>query len=360
MQHSRYQQLRSALLLAVLFAASLTSLRAEDAGLQPGAKAPAFTLKDQDGIAQTLQSLAGPNGLLLLFNRSADWCPFCKSQLIDLETARRNFESKGIHVAAITYDSTDILKAFATRRNIHFSLLSDPDSAIIDSFGVRNHEAEATGFKAGIAIPNYFLIAPDGTIRNRYEESEILDRVTASYLYETLFGNGTAQPDKSTVLPHIPHLAVTLAQSDGSSAPGARIRLTAEFALDKGSHLYAPGAETFGYHPVRVTLEPSDLYQANPPVYGKASIRDFAKLQEKVPVFESSTTITQDIWAIRSPKTNAQFVQQPELTIHGTLEYQLCTDTACFPPEKRPVEWKLHVSPSDLDTVRVADDLRRK
>ncbi len=354
------QNMRLAACLLALATLSVSPARAGDTGLQPGAKIPPFSLKDQDGNVQTLQSLAGPNGLLLLFNRSADWCPFCKSQLIDLEAARHNFESKGIHVASITYDSTQILKAFATRRSLHYSLLSDPDSATIDAFGVRNHEAEATGAKDGIAIPNYFLIAPDGTIRQRYAETQLLDRVTASYLFETLFGAGTAQPTHAVAVPQTPHLAVVLAQSDVSSAPGACIRLTVEFKPEKGSHLYAPGAETFGYRPIRLTLDPSDLYQTNPVSYGPSTILEFASLQEKVPVFTASTTVTQDLWATRSAKTNAEFAEHPDLIIHGTLEYQVCTDTTCFAPVKKPVSWNLHVSPSDLDTTRVAADLQRK
>jgi AhpC/TSA family len=49
--------------------------------LQPGAKIPAFQLRDQAGRIQTFESLKGPNGLLLILSRSADWCPLCKSQL---------------------------------------------------------------------------------------------------------------------------------------------------------------------------------------------------------------------------------------------------------------------------------------
>jgi peroxiredoxin len=341
-------------------ASCVLSSQSTDYGLKPGAKVPAFSLKDQNGIPQTLKSLAGPNGLLILFNRSADWCPFCKSQLIDLEVARHNFESKGINVASITYDSTQILKAFSTRRNIHFSMLSDPDSSTIDSFGVRNHEAEATGAKDGIAIPNYFLVAPDGMIRQRYAETQILDRVTASYLYETLFGPGTAQTTKSIVLSKTPHLAIALAQSDATSAPGARIRLTVQFSPEKGSHLYAPGAEAFGYRPIRITLDPSDLYQTNLPAYGRSTILEFPKLGEKVPVFTSSTAITQDLWAVRSPRTNAEFAQHPDIVVPGTIEYQVCTNTTCFAPETRPISWNLHVSLSDLDTVRVATELQRR
>ena len=42
-------------------------------GPEAGEKAPDFEVVDQHGRTQTLKSLSGPNGLLLLFYRSADW-----------------------------------------------------------------------------------------------------------------------------------------------------------------------------------------------------------------------------------------------------------------------------------------------
>ena len=42
-------------------------------GLPVGQKAPAFSLVDQFGHEQTLDSLKGPRGTVLLFFRSADW-----------------------------------------------------------------------------------------------------------------------------------------------------------------------------------------------------------------------------------------------------------------------------------------------
>jgi hypothetical protein len=42
-------------------------------GLAAGASAPEFTLKDQNGQERDRSSLSGPNGLVLVFFRSADW-----------------------------------------------------------------------------------------------------------------------------------------------------------------------------------------------------------------------------------------------------------------------------------------------
>lgn len=42
-------------------------------GLAVGQKAPAFSARDQFGAQQTLETLRGPKGTVLLFFRSADW-----------------------------------------------------------------------------------------------------------------------------------------------------------------------------------------------------------------------------------------------------------------------------------------------
>jgi hypothetical protein len=49
------------------------SLNARDYGPAVGSKLPGFELKDQDGKTQTLASLFGPKGAVILFFRSADW-----------------------------------------------------------------------------------------------------------------------------------------------------------------------------------------------------------------------------------------------------------------------------------------------
>ena len=66
--------------LTLLFGFAATAL-AEAQGLpdvdrfgpQVGEAVPSFSLVDQHGAARDLQSLMGPNGLMLVFSRSADW-----------------------------------------------------------------------------------------------------------------------------------------------------------------------------------------------------------------------------------------------------------------------------------------------
>jgi hypothetical protein len=51
----------------------IASIELMSIGLEVGQKAPAFSVRDQFGRVQTLDTLRGKNGTVLLFFRSADW-----------------------------------------------------------------------------------------------------------------------------------------------------------------------------------------------------------------------------------------------------------------------------------------------
>jgi hypothetical protein len=52
---------------------SRTAAELDNLGPQVGSRVPDFSLADQNGRTQTLKSVLGPNGALLVFFRSADW-----------------------------------------------------------------------------------------------------------------------------------------------------------------------------------------------------------------------------------------------------------------------------------------------
>ncbi len=50
-----------------------TKIDVSKLGPQVGERVPDFSLQDQHGEIQTLQSIMGPKGAMLVFVRSADW-----------------------------------------------------------------------------------------------------------------------------------------------------------------------------------------------------------------------------------------------------------------------------------------------
>src|ERR1700722_11153856 len=189
-------------------------------------KAPNFSARYEFGHIQSLETLKGPNGTVLLFFRSADWCPFCKGQLVQLQSAFPRFEKQGVKFAAISYDSEEILKFFADRHKIEYPMLADPDSKIIKAYGVFNHEA--TGMQKGFARPGYFFIDSNGVIKEKFFEAKYAERLTGNSIIEKIFPE-LGQEVTDTL--EAPHLQLALQQSDRTGVPGTRITISAEVRL---------------------------------------------------------------------------------------------------------------------------------
>jgi peroxiredoxin len=150
---------------------------ADDLGPPVGTKAPDIgTPLDQTGHPRTLADLTGRNGLVLLFFRSADWCPFCKAQLIDINGGVAEIKKRDYNVAGLSYDSPEILAAFTAKRDIAYTLLSDPKSEVIDRYKLRDPQYPAGSRAYGVPRPIIFILDTNGTIKAKLYEESFKDR----------------------------------------------------------------------------------------------------------------------------------------------------------------------------------------
>jgi predicted dithiol-disulfide oxidoreductase (DUF899 family) len=95
---------------------------------------------------------------MLVFYRSADWCPYCKTQLAELQTRTADLAKNGIGLAAISYDAVPILADFSKRRGTTFPLLSDPGSATIHDL------RQVTGVRYSGELGHPFHVVDDETV----------------------------------------------------------------------------------------------------------------------------------------------------------------------------------------------------
>jgi peroxiredoxin len=321
-------------------------------GLRAGQKAPDFSAPDQFGQTQTLATLRGTKGTVLLFYRSADWCPYCKGQLIQLQAAKARFEKQGIKLAGISYDRTEILKYFADRRKIEFPLLSDPESKIIRMYQVLN--TEAVGPNAGMARPGYFFIDPQGVIQEKFFEAKYRERLTGNTLLAKLFPE---LGEEVTATVEAPHLELRMGQSDRLAVPGNLITLTAEVRLPPDVHVYAPGTQ--GYKTIKLAIDPLRDFEVRQAEYPAAKVLYLPAIQERVPVFEGAFRIRQELKVNSMAEfSGALPLEGEKVTVKGSLEYQACDSKICFLPASVPVEWQLQIEP--LDRQRAPEDIRHK
>ena len=333
---------------------SASNAAAPEIGLAVGTRAPAFSLPDQSGRVRSLSDSQRSKGTVLLFFRSADWCPYCKAQLMDLQRARARFAQEGLRLVAISYDSVEILKSFADRRQIEFPLLADPESQIIRSYGVLN--GEATGMNKGMVLPGYFFIDPSGVIREKFFEARdtYQIRYSANSVIGKLFPELSAQVAQSVAAPHI-ELDVT--QSDRVVAPGSRITLSARVKLPAGIHVYAPGAQ--GYRITELKLLPSSDFSVVASRNPKSKSLFLPAIKETVPVYEGSFPVSYDLAIAYSPAFMESVGSDGRtLQIQGEFRYQACDDKLCFLPESIPVKWEVQVKP--LDRQRAPEAIRHK
>jgi peroxiredoxin len=334
--------------LALLAVLAWSALAADPPKTGPaaGASIPAFEGVDQNGKRQTFETLRGPKGLVLLFTRSADWCPFCKAQLLDLNQKAADFRKRGLNVVSITYDSVEILRDYGTRKSIGFPMLSDPDSKAIRAFGVLNESIpKGTPFH-GVANPGTFIIDEKGIVKSKFLEPDFRESYTAASILTKAFGADGVE--RTTV--DNPQLKLTYSASDSVLAPGRRATLILDIELKPKMHIYAPGVQS-SYIPIEWTMPDAKPWTVQAPAFPPSKRLRLEAIEEVAPVYEGKLRIVRDV--ALDPKAPAGAA-----ALEGTFRYQACDDRMCYIPKSIPLKWTFQVTP--LDSQRVPEALQRK
>jgi peroxiredoxin len=116
-----------------------------------GSFAPNFTVTDLLG---NKVSLSDYKGKPVWLNFWGSWCPPCRAEMPDIQTAYAQLQPKGVVLLAVSLDEPAInAAAFAYRNNATFTILSDPSRA-------------ATGAAYPILnFPTHIFIWRDGKVK---------------------------------------------------------------------------------------------------------------------------------------------------------------------------------------------------
>lgn len=315
-------------------------------GPQVGSAVPDFALPDQTGQKRTLRSLMGPKGLMLLFYRSADWCPYCKTQLAELESRLPELTRDGFGVAAVSYDPVPTLADFARRRGITFPMLSDVGSPTIRKYGIFNTTIPESNTQSyGIPFPGTFMLNRQGVVTARFFEQAYQERVTVGSMLARLGSNAAVN---ATVVKS-PQLEVTSYLSDAVAAPGTHFSVVLDVKPAAGIHVYAPGVAS--YKPIALTINTTPGVLVREARYPQSETYVFKPLDERVQVYQHPFRIVQDLTIDPSPQGRAALKDRTSLAIDGTLTFQACDEKVCFTPQTVPLTWTIALRQLDLERV---------
>ncbi len=131
--------------------------------LQPGDEAPPFALQDDTGSEVSLESLRGRKVIVYFY--PAAMTPGCTKQACDFSDSLEQLQGQGYEVVGISPDQPEKLARFRERDNLTITLLSDPDKAVMTSYGAFG-EKKLYGKVVEGVIRSTFVVDEEGTIEH--------------------------------------------------------------------------------------------------------------------------------------------------------------------------------------------------
>ena len=138
--------------------------------VEPGAKAPAFSLPDQDGRKHSLKDHAGRPVVIYFYPK--DDTPGCTREACDFRDALPALgKSKAAVLGVSILDSASKAK-FAGKHRLTFPLLADEDHAVSEKYGTWTKKTLYGRTSMGIARTTY-LIGADGKVVRRWDRVKV-------------------------------------------------------------------------------------------------------------------------------------------------------------------------------------------
>ncbi len=163
--------------------------------IDPGKKAPAFTLKDQHDRKHSLKSYAGRHVVLFFYPK--DMTSGCTREAHDFDALAGRFDEAGAVVLGVSILPVKSKKKFAEKESLSIPLLADdrvdengkPDPVVCAKYGVWVQKSMYGRTYMGIVRTTY-LIGPDGKVVRRFDKVKVPGHAEA-VLESLVSGSGT-------------------------------------------------------------------------------------------------------------------------------------------------------------------------
>lgn len=135
--------------------------------LKVGKKAPDFKLYDQNGVLRSLSDYKGQKVVLYFYPK--DMTSGCTKQACMFAQLYPQFREKDAVVLGVSKDSVSSHKKFEEKYGLPFTLLSDPDTKVIQKYDVWK-EKSMYGKKYYGVVRSTYLIDEKGVIIKAFDK----------------------------------------------------------------------------------------------------------------------------------------------------------------------------------------------
>lgn len=140
--------------------------------LEPGTKAPNFSLPDQNGRIHTLEECRGKKVILYFYPK--DNTPGCSKQACGFRDLYPQFMEKDAVILGVSKDSVTSHKKFEQKYELPFPILSDTELSCIQAYDVWK-EKNMYGKKTMGVVRTTYLIDEEGVIVKAFGKVKAAD-----------------------------------------------------------------------------------------------------------------------------------------------------------------------------------------
>lgn len=133
--------------------------------LTVGSKAPDFTLKNELGDLISLSDFS--NQTVVLYFYPKDDTPGCTVQACSYRDSSEEFVKRNVKVIGISKDDVKSHKKFQEKYNLNFTILADPETEVVQSYGVWKEKSMYGKKYMGVSRTTFVL--ENGVVRAIFE-----------------------------------------------------------------------------------------------------------------------------------------------------------------------------------------------
>jgi peroxiredoxin len=132
--------------------------------LQPGDKAPLFSMPDADMERVNFEDFLGTRNVVLYFYPKDD-TPGCVIEALEFTDLQPEFDALETEVLGISRDNCGSHGAFRDKHGLNVRLLADPEGETCEAYDVWR-EKEAHGERRMGIVRSTFIVDREGTVRH--------------------------------------------------------------------------------------------------------------------------------------------------------------------------------------------------
>ena len=137
-----------------------------------GEKIPNVILHDADGKEVKTIDIFDKKTVLVVYR--GGWCPYCNSQLADMQEIEKDIVALGYQVVAVSPDAPSFLKQTLDKKELKYSLYSDSEGVFAQAVGIAFQREKPKLDKYSEGKNPGFLPVPTVYVLNEKQEIEFM------------------------------------------------------------------------------------------------------------------------------------------------------------------------------------------